>query len=81
MHPPQCCPAPARLPSSPGPPCLPARPPALQGKILKTRMTRQFAHTWRHFATWVPFVSVGPWMASLASPVPCVCSACAMEVH
>lgn len=29
-----------------------------KGKILKTRMTRQFAHTWRHFATWVPFVSM-----------------------
>lgn len=27
------------------------------GKILKKRMTRQFAHTWRHFAFWVPFVS------------------------
>lgn len=42
---------------------LPGRPAsvpclsALQTKILKTRMTRQFAHTWRHFATWVPFVS------------------------
>lgn len=25
-------------------------------KILKQRMTRQFAHTWKHFAFWVPFV-------------------------
>ncbi|KAI7841052.1 hypothetical protein COHA_005280 [Chlorella ohadii] len=25
-------------------------------KILKQRTTRQFAHTWRHFATWVPWV-------------------------
>lgn len=25
-------------------------------KILKTRMTRQFSHTWTHFAFWVPFV-------------------------
>lgn len=25
-------------------------------KILKKRMTRQFAHTWTHFAFWVPFV-------------------------
>lgn len=25
-------------------------------KILKERMTRQFAHTWKHFAFWVPFV-------------------------
>lgn len=25
-------------------------------KILKTRMTRQFAHTWSHFAFWVPYV-------------------------
>ena len=32
-------------------------PPPHQAKVLKTRMTRQFAHTWRHFATWVPFVS------------------------
>ncbi|PSC67108.1 flavincontaining amine [Micractinium conductrix] len=29
-----------------------------KAKVLKTRMTRQFAHTWRHFATWVPFVSL-----------------------
>jgi predicted NAD/FAD-binding protein len=27
-----------------------------KGKVLKERMTRQFAHTWRHFAFWVPFV-------------------------
>ncbi|KAL4852729.1 hypothetical protein ACK3TF_006201 [Chlorella vulgaris] len=27
-----------------------------KAKVLKTRMTRQFAHTWKHFATWVPFV-------------------------
>jgi predicted NAD/FAD-binding protein len=27
-----------------------------QSKILKQRTTRQFAHTWRHFATWVPWV-------------------------
>lgn len=27
-----------------------------QSKILKKRMTRQFAHTWTHFAFWVPFV-------------------------
>lgn len=26
-------------------------------RILKTRTTRQFAHTWSHFAFWVPFVS------------------------
>lgn len=26
-------------------------------KILKKRMTHQFAHTWKHFAFWVPFVS------------------------
>ena len=26
-------------------------------KILKERRTRQFAHTWTHFAFWVPFVS------------------------
>jgi predicted NAD/FAD-binding protein len=25
-------------------------------KILKKRITRQFAHTWTHFAFWVPFV-------------------------
>ena len=25
-------------------------------RILKERMTRQFAHTWKHFAFWVPFV-------------------------
>lgn len=25
-------------------------------KVLKKRMTRQFAHTWTHFAFWVPFV-------------------------
>lgn len=25
-------------------------------QILKTRWTRQFAHTWTHFAFWVPFV-------------------------
>lgn len=24
--------------------------------VLKRRMTRQFAHTWTHFAFWVPFV-------------------------
>lgn len=24
--------------------------------ILKERWTRQFAHTWTHFASWVPFV-------------------------
>jgi len=28
-----------------------------KSKVLKTRMTRQFAHTWRHFAFWVPYVS------------------------
>ena len=27
-----------------------------RNKILKTRMTRQFAHTWKHFAYWVPYV-------------------------
>ena len=27
-----------------------------KGKVLKERMTRQFAHTWKHFAFWVPFV-------------------------
>jgi predicted NAD/FAD-binding protein len=25
-------------------------------KILKQRTTRQFSHSWRHFASWVPFV-------------------------
>lgn len=25
-------------------------------RILYTRMTRQFAHKWQHFAYWVPFV-------------------------
>lgn len=32
-----------------------------QSKILKQRTTRQFAHTWRHFATWVPWVSARSW--------------------
>lgn len=38
------------------------------GKVLKKRSTRQFAHTWTHFAFWVPFVSAQcswiskPWM-------------------
>jgi len=27
-----------------------------KSKVLKTRMTRQFAHTWKHFAYWVPYV-------------------------
>lgn len=27
-----------------------------RGKILKERTTRQFAHTWKHFAFWVPYV-------------------------
>lgn len=27
-----------------------------KAKVLKERMTRQFAHTWKHFAFWVPFV-------------------------
>lgn len=26
-------------------------------KILKQRWTRQFAHTYRHFSKWVPWVS------------------------
>lgn len=25
-------------------------------KVLSTRWMRQFAHTWTHFATWVPWV-------------------------
>lgn len=34
-----------------------APPHPQQDRVLKTRMTRQFAHTWFHFAAWVPWVS------------------------
>ena len=44
---PACMAAPQTSP----PPC-----PCLQSKVLKTRVTRQFAHTWWHFAAWVPWV-------------------------
>jgi hypothetical protein len=27
------------------------------GKVLASRWMRQFAHTWTHFAYWVPWVS------------------------
>lgn len=27
-----------------------------KSKVLTTRWMRQFAHTWTHFAHWVPFV-------------------------
>ncbi len=27
-----------------------------RGKVLASRWMRQFAHTWTHFATWVPWV-------------------------
>ena len=28
-----------------------------KGKVLAAREMRQFAHTWQHFAFWVPYVS------------------------